>query len=480
MWLFKQVQSQQSSAPPSVKAYSLFQIISLLALAIISAILLFWKLGAASLNDWDEAIYAQVSKEIINSGDWLTLHWGYNPWFHKPPLFMWATAFFFKVFSVSEFWARATSAIAGFGVIGCTYLIARRLYNHCTGLLAAVVLLTNYAFIYFSRFGTTDIALTLFIYLAVYAYLSLHQGNQQAWLGICGAIAGAFMVKGVAGLSVAITIALTLILTNRALQTLKYRSFWLGVGLAGLIIVPWHWAMLAIHGKAFIDQYLFYHVITRSTGGIEGNEGGLFFYFGVLAQRFFPWVYLLPIALFQQLKRPRECIHSPAFILLVLVAVVFGGFSLAGTKLPWYIIPIYPAMSIWIGYLLQQMIATKKQTLLIGMLVGAAIVIALFPAKVVFLSASLQQLLTLVGLLGLLLLSIAVFKFGWQPQALVFALCGLFVIAGLREIKGLYQGYTRPVAMLATAAAAPPNADNSPLLVASPLREYIRTYTFVL
>ncbi|MGB3296239.1 MAG: phospholipid carrier-dependent glycosyltransferase, partial [Phormidesmis sp.] len=53
---------------------------------------LLWQLGAASLNDWDEAIYAQISKEIVTSGDWITLHWGYEPWFHKPPLFMWITA----------------------------------------------------------------------------------------------------------------------------------------------------------------------------------------------------------------------------------------------------------------------------------------------------------------------------------------------------------------------------------------------------
>lgn len=466
MWSSKQAHSQQPSAQISAKAYPRMQIASLIALAAISGVLLFWKLGAASLNDWDEAIYAQVAKEIVNGGDWLTLHWGYTPWFHKPPLFMWVTAFFFQVFDVSEFWARAASALAGFGLVGCTYLIARRLYNHYAGLLTVVVLLTNYTFIHFSRFGTTDVALTLFIYIAIYAYISMHQGNQRAWLGIWSAIAGAFMVKGVAGLSVAIAIALTLLLTNRYRQALRSRPFWLGFGIALLIVLPWHCAMLAIHGQAFIDQYFLYHVVARSTGGLEGNEGGIFFYVDTLAQRFFPWIYLLPIALFQQLKQPRKYMQSPGFVLLVLVAVVFGGFSLAGTKLSWYIIPIYPALAIWIGHLLWDAIATQKKTPLIGMLIGGAIVMALFPPRVVFLSATLQQLFTLAGFLGLLLLSFAVFKLGWSRQLMIFALCGLFLVAGLREIKGEYQGFTRPVAKLATVAATEPSADNAPLLVA--------------
>ncbi|MEO1447748.1 MAG: glycosyltransferase family 39 protein, partial [Cyanobacteria bacterium J06635_11] len=97
-------------------------------LGLIAFTMLFWRLGAESLNDWDEAIYAQVAKEIVNSGDWLTLHWGYEVWFHKPPLFMWVTATFFKLFEVNEFWARVPSALSGFGLVGCTYLIACKLY----------------------------------------------------------------------------------------------------------------------------------------------------------------------------------------------------------------------------------------------------------------------------------------------------------------------------------------------------------------
>jgi predicted membrane-bound mannosyltransferase len=64
-------------------------------------------LGRRSLYDWDEATYAEVSREMVRYGDWLTPHFGYQPFFDKPPLFMWCTALLFRFFGINEFWARA-------------------------------------------------------------------------------------------------------------------------------------------------------------------------------------------------------------------------------------------------------------------------------------------------------------------------------------------------------------------------------------
>jgi len=82
-------------------------------------------LGGGSLAAWDEAIYAQVSKEMVQGGDWLTPHWEYTVWFEKPPLFMWITALFYRLFGVSEFWTRMPSALSGVALVGVTYLIGK-------------------------------------------------------------------------------------------------------------------------------------------------------------------------------------------------------------------------------------------------------------------------------------------------------------------------------------------------------------------
>src|SRR5829696_3614120 len=96
-------------------------------LVLLAAFMLLWGLGQSSLRDFDEAIYAQVSKEIVQSGDWLTLRWEYKPWFDKPPLSMWVTAAFYQLFGINELWSRAASAFAGIGLIIITYLIGELL-----------------------------------------------------------------------------------------------------------------------------------------------------------------------------------------------------------------------------------------------------------------------------------------------------------------------------------------------------------------
>src|SRR5262245_30597570 len=128
-----------------------------LAICFVAALVLLWRLGRGSLDDWDEAIYAQISKEAIEGGNWWTLYWGFTPYLRKPPIFMWTTAIFYEVFGVSEFWARAASAFSGVALLVIVYLIAKQIYDTKVGLFAAAILLTSYQYVASSRFGTTDI-----------------------------------------------------------------------------------------------------------------------------------------------------------------------------------------------------------------------------------------------------------------------------------------------------------------------------------
>ena len=72
-----------------------------------AAVALLPLLGRKPLTDWDEAIYAEVSREMLGHS-WLVLHWNAALWLEKPPLMLWVTAVFFHLFGVTEFWARCT------------------------------------------------------------------------------------------------------------------------------------------------------------------------------------------------------------------------------------------------------------------------------------------------------------------------------------------------------------------------------------
>lgn len=320
----------------------------ILWLILITAFALLWKLGAGSLAAWDEAIYAQVSKEIVQGEGWLTLHWEYTPWFEKPPLLMWLTALLYRLFGVSEFWARVPSALSGIALIGVTYLIGKLTYGKRVGFLVAIILLTCYHFLSFSRFGTMDVMLTLFTYLAIYGYLRLQDENQKWWYLVWISCALALMVKGAGGIIAPAAVVLALVFDKRINAATRSRHFWQGCLLALLIVGPWHILMYVWYGRSFIDEYIGYHVIARATRTLEGHASGYFYYVGKLVDGFFPWGLLVPFAVVSEIRRKLKG-QSRSWILPLLSALVFGLYTVVPTRRPWYIIPLYPALAIFIA-----------------------------------------------------------------------------------------------------------------------------------
>src|SRR6202012_2097044 len=102
-------------------------IASTLLATILACVVLLALLGHKPLTNWDEGIYAEISREMLSSNP-LVPHWNYQPWFEKPPLMPWITAIFFRLFGINEFWARAGSALSGVAIIALLHcwLIGRR------------------------------------------------------------------------------------------------------------------------------------------------------------------------------------------------------------------------------------------------------------------------------------------------------------------------------------------------------------------
>src|SRR5437762_1907646 len=102
------------------------QVVSTCFAALLACVVLLPLLGHKPLTNWDEGIYAEISREMLSLGP-LVPHWNYQPWFEKPPLMLWITAAFFKIFGVTEFWARAGSALSGVGIVALLHTwLARR------------------------------------------------------------------------------------------------------------------------------------------------------------------------------------------------------------------------------------------------------------------------------------------------------------------------------------------------------------------
>gem|GEM_PF-1961077 len=369
----------------------------LLFIVLISSVV-FLGLGSSSLLDYDEGIYAQVSREMLQNNEWLTLTLGEELWFEKPPLFMWSTALWFKLFGVSEFWARVTSAISSVLVILLTYIIGSKVFDTRVGLLSIFPLLSGYEFMRQARNGTTDMMLTLFIILILAVYVTYPRKNPGFWYLISILFSLGFMVKFWAVFIVIMAIGIDLIIEAQVRETFSSKHFWGAIGMALLLILPWHLVMYFKHGQEFIDRYFFYDLIRRTMSPLEGNTGSPRYYFDRMAYDFSPWFLLLPIALTVEIRRLVGSWNRTGTLIL-FTGCIFGVYSLfVGTKIFHYLTPIYPMLAIFCasvlikaydnhqssafsGLLIAVLVATiipSTKTMMVFLLLSGFIVVALF------------------------------------------------------------------------------------------------------
>lgn len=315
--------------------------ISLLAAVALASAILLPLLGHKMLADWDEGIYAEVSREFLGRS-WLIPHWHFHPWFEKPPLGLWLTAILFRIFGVSEFWARAGSALASVGIVGLIHAFALRVRGILAAWIATVVLLSSFGFLRAARMGELDALLTLGCIIALWGLHAVAEGRPTGWYGFWIGFAIAVMTKGAASVTLPLTLIVLLAWS---------RSGWRNLGLPllgglcvfALLVLPWHLYMLHVFGRTFLDEYLGLHVITRATTQMEGHTSPWWFYGKVLLAYTSPWWLLFPFALRWQAQR-RELREW-----LIFALVVLGFFTAMATRSPKYIFPAYPALALLTG-----------------------------------------------------------------------------------------------------------------------------------
>jgi 4-amino-4-deoxy-L-arabinose transferase-like glycosyltransferase len=324
-----------------------------IALVGASSIALFYALGERLLRTWDESIYAEVAKEMLERHSWLTPYWNFRPWFEKPPLLMWATAAMYRIFGVSETSARITTALCGVAVVWLTFEIGRRLMGGWGGVAAAGILLTNSYFVFLSRFGTLDVPLALCCVVAAYGYIRATTGEHGWWYAVGAATGVGLMLKGVAGILVPLSIGLALLLDwgrarFRSLQSRDGGGFsWCGrkvrnsILLALLIALPWHLMMVILYGRAFLSEYIGYHILARLGSTLEGHAGPPYFYLLQYWSEFKPFAVLALIGLGLSFGRKKNSSVVIAFFLAITLS-----FSAAGTKLLGYAMPAFPFVAL--------------------------------------------------------------------------------------------------------------------------------------
>ncbi len=350
-----------------------------------AALLVAWFSGIAlrKLQHPDEGRYAEIAREMAASGDWVTPRLNGLKYFEKPPFQYWATAAAFNTFGVHEWSARLVPALAGLLAVAIVGMTAARLDGPATGVYAALVLAASFWHFAMSQLVTLDSVLGAWLAAALCAFLlaqrdGLAPAVRRNWmLAAYAAAAGATLTKGLVALVIPGGDAGAVHAgdaRHRSLEAPARRARPGPVPAFDSAVVPARVARqsgvraVLLHPRAFPalpdDGTSTRGQLVLLRAAVRGGNPALATRLAVdthaqLAQR---------ADRRQRLFWPRFC--------LVWALFVFVFFSFSGSKLPSYILPMFPALALVLGWQLKQLPARTLALLVLPLALLSMVLLA--------------------------------------------------------------------------------------------------------
>ncbi len=301
----------------------------------------------------DEGRYSEISREMAASGDWVTPRLNGIKYFEKPPLQYWAGAAAFTLLGESEFTARIYTALSGLLALVAVGFTARRLAGDDSALLAVGVLLSSPYFLGLGGVVTLDMGLTAWTTVAVCAFLLAAAGpeaGRRRWMLVAWAgMALAVLSKGLIGIVFPAAAIFLHCLVNRDWRLLARLEWLRGTSLFLAIAAPWFVLVSAANPE--FPQFFFVHehferFLTKS----HRREEPWWFFWPILFVGFLPWMLTLVPAALDGWRREAATAAFPWRRFAILwSAFVMAFFSASGSKLPAYILPVFPVLALVLG-----------------------------------------------------------------------------------------------------------------------------------
>jgi 4-amino-4-deoxy-L-arabinose transferase-like glycosyltransferase len=341
----------------------------LLLLAVTAALTL-PSLGTHSLWDIDEGLNAEAAREMLVRGDWITPTFNGELRTAKPALLYWLQMASYLTFGVNEWAARLPSVLAAWASVLLTYALARRMFDAGTGLLAGLVLASSIEFCLLAHAATPDAVLLLCTMLTFYCFWRGAADGGRTWFVPTGVAAGlAVLAKGPVGILLPGAIIGLFFLWNGQWRRLADWRLVAGGLAAALVALPWYVAVSVATHATFIRDFLGKQNLHRFLQPMEGHSGPFYYHAVGVLVLFAPWCVFLGATLWYAWRESRGVAHAErpapgtagpdsaeaaagrrtveAFRLLICWFVTYlAVFSIAATKLPNYVLPLYPALAI--------------------------------------------------------------------------------------------------------------------------------------
>jgi len=321
-------------------------------LLLVFGVAFFQFLGRIPLIDPDEGRYAEIPREMLERGDFITPLLNYVKFFDKPPLHYWLSALSFTIFGQNEFAARFTGAAMGLLTVLLTYHVGRRLFGRREGLLAALILGTSTGFLVQARINITDMTLTCTLSAALaFFILAAREGESRKGLYyhlfyLFAALA--MLAKGLIGIVFPGAVIFLYLLFTRRWQLLKEMRLATGIPLFLLVCAPW-FILVSMRNPEFAGFFFIREHFDRFTTTVHHHKKGFWFYVPVLLGTMLPWSFFIPAAVAGVWRERHAPEGNARLYLLIWAAFIFLFFSISDSQLVTYILPVFPPLALLMG-----------------------------------------------------------------------------------------------------------------------------------
>jgi 4-amino-4-deoxy-L-arabinose transferase-like glycosyltransferase len=359
-----------------------------LSLTALGIILFCINLGNTHLWDQDEGYYAAAAAEMHAKNDWVTPTFNGELFGHKPPMMYWGMMVGYRLFGVNELGARFVSSLFGIGTILLTYQLGRKLFGASSGLFAGLAIGSCILFTAVSRSATADGHLTFFVLLSLSVWFQGYLRTPGAtrdyklrampwrdWAITYAAMGLAVLTKGPIGFFFPMaTIGLFLLIEqpafagdSKSIVQRGLRVVWPYTPIPFLMTVwrmrplttiavvlavagPWYGLVQWRTQGAFLQEFIGVHHLGRFAGAMDNHSGPIYYYLVACLFGMYPWSAFSIPTIHHWFKTKTSTQESKAVVLVTCwVAIYMVVFSLARTKLPNYVLPIYPALALVVG-----------------------------------------------------------------------------------------------------------------------------------
>src|SRR6202046_2542611 len=411
--------------------------------ALLAAILYLPGLGQPALWEPDEGRYAEIAREMVVSGDYVTPRDDFELYFEKPPLVYWADAASIGIFGVNEFAVRLPAALFSLGQVVVTAALAEVMFGATAGFFAALVLALSPLFFGFARFATLDPALAFFLTAALATFYLAARENSfslpsaRRWMLICAAmLALGTLAKGPIALLLGGAIALAWLAVGRRLREIvRMPLVWCGLIYAA-IVLPW-FILMETRNPGFLRFFFIHEHLERYVTSSEHGWGPWFF-IPIVIGKLGLCIFFVPLG-WSAIRAddalpngaPDPSRRSRASFLAIWFIVIFVFFSIPRSKLGTYILPALPPLAIVAGFGLSRLRALEdasRRRLLATVAIANVLLAAGLLAFFEFARAPISPALGIDGLLIAAVLAagtIATYSFGPTASLVPYAIGAL-------------------------------------------------------